>query len=116
MARSQPRPNNQIRAIALLLIFTLILSACGGAEETVSTAPTAPTVAVDAPAPTAVPIEAPAPTQVPETEAAPTSAPAAEASPAEPTDWTETVTVEGDYYVRGNPAAPIRLIDYSDFL
>jgi protein-disulfide isomerase len=31
-------------------------------------------------------------------------------------DWTETVTVEGDYYVLGNPAAPIRMVDFSDFL
>ncbi|MEZ4859908.1 MAG: hypothetical protein R3C14_01300 [Caldilineaceae bacterium] len=31
-------------------------------------------------------------------------------------DWLATVTVEGDYYILGNPAAPIRLIDYSDFL
>jgi hypothetical protein len=36
--------------------------------------------------------------------------------PTVPVDWTETVTVEGDFYVLGNPAAPILLIDYSDFL
>jgi hypothetical protein len=33
-----------------------------------------------------------------------------------PTDWATTATLEGDYYVLGNPAAPVRLIDYSDFL
>lgn len=31
-------------------------------------------------------------------------------------DWLATVTIEGDYYILGNPNAPIRLIDYSDFL
>jgi len=35
-------------------------------------------------------------------------------SPAE--DWVNTVNVEGDYYIRGNPDAPILLTDYSDFL
>lgn len=33
-----------------------------------------------------------------------------------PTSWSEVATVEGDYYVLGNPAAPIRLVDFSDFL
>lgn len=37
-------------------------------------------------------------------------------APESPTDWANTVTVEGDYYVLGNPAASVRLIDYSDFL
>lgn len=32
------------------------------------------------------------------------------------TDWLATVTVEGDFYILGNPNAPIRLVDYSDFL
>jgi hypothetical protein len=34
----------------------------------------------------------------------------------ETSDWSHTATVDGDLYVLGNPAAPIRLIDYSDFL
>lgn len=51
----------------------------------------------------------------------PTAAPDAAApveaeAPAPQVDWVNTVTVEGDYYIRGNPAAPVRLIDYSDFL
>lgn len=129
---------NQMKSktlVGLLLAMTMLLAACsGGAEDVVSSAPTAPTVAVDGPAPTAVaqpapteapaevpteiPAEAPAetPTETPAQEAAPTSAPAEEPVPSAPVDWTETVTVEGDYYVLGNPAAPIRLIDYSDFL
>lgn len=40
---------------------------------------------------------------------------AEEASQA-PTDWLTTVTVEDGLYILGNPNAPIRLIDYSDFL
>jgi hypothetical protein len=35
---------------------------------------------------------------------------------ATPGDWANTASVEGDYYLLGNPAAPIRLVDYSDFL
>jgi hypothetical protein len=27
-----------------------------------------------------------------------------------------TAFIAGDYFVRGNPAAPIRLVDFSDFL
>lgn len=30
-------------------------------------------------------------------------------------DWLQTASVDGDYYVLGNPASPVRLIDYSDF-
>ncbi len=31
-------------------------------------------------------------------------------------DWLTTATVDGNHYVLGNPNAPIRLVDYSDFL
>ncbi len=43
-------------------------------------------------------------------------------APAEPTattapaDWSTVATLEGDYVILGNPAAPIRLVDYSDFM
>ena len=37
------------------------------------------------------------------------------ASAAPVTDWTQVVTMEGDYYVLGNPAAPVRLVDFSNF-
>jgi protein-disulfide isomerase len=30
-------------------------------------------------------------------------------------DWTTTASVDGDYYVLGNPQAPVRLTDFSDF-
>ena len=45
--------------------------------------------------------------------------PTVEPSPepeSEETDWTQTAGIDGDYYVLGNPAAPIRLIDFSDFM
>jgi hypothetical protein len=43
--------------------------------------------------------------------------PVATLSPAqESTDWTQVAGVEGDLYVLGNPDAPVRIIDYSDFL
>jgi protein-disulfide isomerase len=32
------------------------------------------------------------------------------------TNWLATVTVDGTSYILGNPNAPIRLVDYSDFL
>ena len=31
-------------------------------------------------------------------------------------DWTQTAGIDGDYYILGNPAAPVRLIDFSDFM
>jgi protein-disulfide isomerase len=34
----------------------------------------------------------------------------------ESTNWLATVTVDGTSYILGNPNAPIRLVDYSDFL
>ena len=63
------------------------------------------------------------PTATPQTEAAPiatkTAAPLDTPTPepvAELVDWTTTASVDGDHYVLGNPNAPIRLIDFSDFL
>ncbi len=64
---------------------------------------------VPAEAPTEAPVEAVEPTAEPVVEPTQTAVPA-------PEDWTETVTLEGDLFIRGNPAAPIRLIDYSDFM
>jgi hypothetical protein len=32
------------------------------------------------------------------------------------TDWSQVAGQEGDLYLLGNPDAPIRIIDYSDFL
>lgn len=95
----------------------MILAACGPASapvpvESGDTAPVAEaTQAQPTDAPTAVPTQEEAAVLLP-TES-PTE-PAVE--PAAVTDWTDVVTVEGDYFVRGNPAAPVRLVDYSDFL
>jgi protein-disulfide isomerase len=38
------------------------------------------------------------------------------AVPTAPTDWSTVATGEGEYIILGNPAAPIRLVDYSDFM
>ena len=35
---------------------------------------------------------------------------------AEVVDWLQVAGKEGDLYVLGNPNAPIRMVDYSDFL
>lgn len=87
------------------LIAGLLLAACGRAPEVAALLPGAATVA---------------PTEfVPRVTATPTVVTApTEPAPVEPTpaDWTQTVTQEGDYWVLGNPAAPVRMIDYSDFL
>jgi hypothetical protein len=100
------------------LLYFLIILFCAaslliGCTPTTQPAPATPVAqAVVLPTPTLEP--APAPTNPP--AAAP-----AEPSTPEPTlptalaDWTTTATVEGDYYVLGNPQAPIRLIDFSDF-
>jgi protein-disulfide isomerase len=88
------------------LLSALMLAACGPSEPPAA-APLLPTATLAVPTATAaaVPTVTPAaaalaPTAVPETAA----------------DWTQTVTVEGDYYVLGNPDAPVRITDYSDFL
>lgn len=66
--------------------------------------PAAPTIAQVAPALTPTPV-------------AEAGEPVATLSPAqESTDWTQVAGVEGDLYVLGNPDAPVRIIDYSDFL
>lgn len=79
------------------VVALLALGACGPAPEQAG----AP-VAVEA---TSAPTAPPAPPQAIEPAAAPDV----------PTSWLEIATVEGDYYVLGNPAAPVRLVDYSDF-
>ncbi|MEZ4732126.1 MAG: rhodanese-like domain-containing protein [Caldilineaceae bacterium] len=68
--------------VAILMILTAILSACGGGQS-----------AAEAPAPAAAPLaqEAAAPTEAPAAEAAPTEAPAAEVAPAEGVDLAAVV-------------------------
>ena len=102
---------------ASLLLSLLALAGCTAAQPQPS-----PVAATVVPAPTAIAgtaTEAPAPslptpTAEPEATIAPEE-PAAEAPDAQ-VAWADVATVDGDYFVRGNPAAPIRLIDFSDFL
>ncbi len=102
---------------ASLLLSMLALAGCTAARPesppvaaSVAPAPTASAgTATGAPAPSP-----PTPTVVPEATIA-QEEPAAEAPDAQ-VAWADVATVDGDYYVRGNPAAPIRLIDFSDFL
>ena len=100
-----------------LLIF--VLAGCGSADPAMpvdAVATTPPTVNADAgpPPATAEPIT-PAAESTASGEQT-TTAGAAPATPTEAIDWTQTASVDGDLYVLGNPAAPIRFIDYSDFL
>lgn len=109
----------RIRCAGLLIGAALLLTACGAPaqEEPSAAEPPAPAAAVEAtatPAPTATPepapaVEAPTATAAPVAEAAPTATPEPEP------DWTQTAALVDGLYVRGNPNAPIRLIDYSDF-
>ena len=103
----------------------LLLTACGGGQEPVpaqAAVPTQPPVEVQPAAPTAAPVAEPTIVEKEEPVAAevvadsPTLAPEPEVVAPEPVDWLTTVTVDGDYYILGNPAAAVRLLDYSDFL
>jgi hypothetical protein len=94
---------------SVALLALLLLPACRPTAEPVAELST-PTVA---PTETVASIE-PTPTLA-EATLPPTSALTATVVSETPA-WASTVTIEGDYYVLGNPAAPLRLIDYSDFL
>ncbi|NJN84571.1 MAG: hypothetical protein HC802_21315 [Caldilineaceae bacterium] len=62
------------------------------------------------------PASLPTPTKEQQSEAVVT-VPTAPPEPEQVTaDWTGMASVEGDYFVLGNPNAPLRLIDYSDFM
>jgi PBP1b-binding outer membrane lipoprotein LpoB len=106
-------------SIALPLLLILFLAGCAGMPAAVEERPA--TVA------TSIPTVEPAPaaaTATPESEVEPAADSTAEAEEAtqdeitetEVQDWSHTASVDGDLYVLGNPAAPIRFIDYSDFL
>ncbi len=114
----------------LFLGLILVLAACGGqsgssqealpaAEQPAAEQP-APeqSTAAQAPAPPAV-TDTPAPeaaTPTQESTAAPEAAPTEASAAQEPQDWSQNAWQDGDLYVLGNPDAPIRLVDYSDFL
>jgi len=112
-----------------ILALGILLTACGGGQEGApaqAAVPTQPPVEVQPVAPTTAPTEAPVAevTVVEKDESAtpvvvvdlPTATPEPEGVAPASADWLTTVTVDGDYYVLGNPAAPVRLLDYSDFL
>jgi protein-disulfide isomerase len=109
----QVRWSVRITGLVLPLLF---LVACA----------TAPVPVEQVQAPTASPTTTPTPDAVPaattatETLSSESTAESAQLSEevveAEAQDWAVTATVDGDLYVLGNPDAPIRFIDYSDFL
>jgi hypothetical protein len=99
----------------LLGLSMLLLAGCG--EENA----VAPTVSANPPLAVASATASIGPTAEPTEIAidAPISTPTvASVALAEDTsaDWVNVASVEGDLYIRGNPNAPIRLLDYSDFL
>ncbi|MDQ3250176.1 MAG: hypothetical protein M3Q45_13330 [Chloroflexota bacterium] len=96
--------DNRVTILLTLLLFT----ACArGNQAPAVTAPNEPAPTVAQAQATALPTVE---TTVVLTEVTAIALP----SPAE--DWVNTVNVEGDYYIRGNPDAPVLLTDYSDFL
>ena len=107
-------PHQRFRVLPVAAAALILLAACGAStRQSAAPATTAPvTEAAVTAAAVASPAEAlpVAAASAPAVEAASVAVPAAV-----PTDWLTTVTVEGDYYVLGNPAAPVRLVDYSDF-
>ena len=104
----------------LLSILILLCAACGSPGTSATVAPTsAPVVQQATPTATATTAVAviPANTPVVSVTLAPTTAlTTAVTNTATNTDWVNTASVDGDFFVRGNPNAPIRMIDYSDFL
>lgn len=110
--------------LSLFLAAALLMGACGGSAATPTAEPgAAPAVATAAPPePTAVAAATslPSPEATPTSTTGPASAAATEPGPTAtpvPADWAdfESVTADG-FNVRGNPEAPILILDYSDFL
>lgn len=102
--------------VPLLLITSLLLAACGGAEPAateapVAAAPAAEATATEAPAaePTATeaPAEEAAPTEEPAEEAEPTEAPAEEASATEEPAEEAAAEGETDSYIVDNAASSV---------
>ncbi len=114
----------------LFLGLIVVLAACGGqsksnqeapsaAEQPAAEQPAAEQPAAEQASASSAVTDTPAPvaaasSQEPTAalEATPTEAPAAQESQ----DWSQNAWQDGDLYVLGNPEAPIRLVDYSDFL
>ena len=113
----------RFRHISLLTLLAILLIGCNpGAPAAPQPAPVAEatTEATAALLPTATPApntDSAATTEPAAVAVLPTATPpAAELPTVTPApDWLQTATVEGDHYILGNPTAPVRLIDYSDF-
>ena len=109
----------------ILLACLLLIAGCGAAarDQTAANESAVPVAVMEATA-TPLPTDTPAPSATPQpapvsAEPTATAQPAAEPAPTntpepEP-DWTQTAALADGLYARGNPNAPIRLIDYSDF-
>jgi hypothetical protein len=114
------------RVICTLSLLFLVLAACAAPSATVEerlAAGAAPTSTVEPVAAVAEPTSEPIveADEASQEEITQDAAPQEEITQdeilePETSDWSHTATVDGDLYVLGNPAAPIRLIDYSDFL
>ncbi len=109
----------------LLLCVGVMAAACADRPQTAAPARAAPTEAVvaeAAPAPTPVaasPADADRAAEAQSAAETPSEAEtdsATEAAAPAARDWTQFVAVEGNYYLMGNPEAPVLILDVSDFL
>ncbi len=106
-----------------LLLFCLVgaltLAGCDPASAppiptaTVAAAGSQPTASPQAETPSPSPTEESAVAVLPTATQAPAQVELPTATP--PPNWLKSASIEGDYYLLGNPAAPVRLVDYSDF-
>ncbi len=115
---SQPVPRRRAwhRACAGLVLWAGCLGLVACAMPAMDAADPAPE-AVTAAEPTVAEeptLQPTAPAEPAAEEAAPETDTAAEV-PAE-IDWTQHVTVSEDYYLLGDPEAPVLIVDASDFL
>lgn len=96
----------RLTLLTTLLVAVPCLAACPSPAR-LQDAPASPTAAVTPPALTPTPLTEAA-------DRATTLAPAQELTAV--TDWSQVAGREGDLYILGNPNAPLRIVDYSDFL
>lgn len=100
-----------------LLLVALLFVACGSTDVPATGVPTrAPVVQKVEPIATATVVATAVPTESPTVAAATVAPTAALTTVITTTDWVNIASVDGDFFVRGNPSAPIRMVDYSDFL
>ena len=99
-----------LRSFAAVLLICLLLAGCASAtpEQYGASEDAAPAVALEA-------TVAPLPTDTPAPITTPAPTPVVPDTPVPASDWTQTAAQVDGVYVLGNPNAPIRLIDYSDF-